>query len=152
MNDENLTKIELRVEDGEGGAYVETSWAKPVGDGLFQLENSPFYAYGVSWLDVVEARKPEDNGFPVFTKVVEKSGNRTVRVIFNPPIEDGNVSKKIVDTLVELGCSFEGANPSYIAINIPREVDFWKIRDFLVEKELEWEYADPSYSTLFPDD
>ena len=36
---------------------TETMWAQPVGNDLFQLRNVPFYAYGLSYDDVVEVSK-----------------------------------------------------------------------------------------------
>ena len=149
-DDSELVKIELRTEDGTGGVDVETPWAKPLGNDLYQLDNSPFYAYGVSWQDIVEAKKTESDGFPIFTKIVEKSGNQTVRIIFDPPVEAGNESENILDELVGFGCSYEGANPSYIVLDIPKEVDLWKIREYLIDKGVQWEHADPTYKDLFP--
>ena len=152
MNDEpGLTKVEFRVDDGEGGVNVETPWVRPLGNNLFALENCPFYAYGVSWQDTIEAEIEDPEGFPVFKRVVEKSGNKTVRVIFDPPVEDGNASQERLDELVALGCSYEGANRTYIVVNIPPDVDLWPIREFLISSGLQWEHADPTYDDLFAD-
>ena len=151
MNKEaELAKVEMRVEDDEGNVEVETPWVTPLGNNRYRLENSPFYAYNVSWEDIIEAVKEDTDGFPVFTKVLEKSGNRTVRVIFDPPVEEGNESQKVLNGLVELGCSYEGANRSYVVINIPKNIELMEIRDYLISKEVQWEHADPSYSELFP--
>lgn len=153
MNKETaLAKIEIRVEDDEGNIDVETPWVTPVGHDRYRLENSPFYAYNVSWEDIVEGKIEDAEGFPVFTKVLEMSGNRTVRVIFNPPIKEGNRSQDILNGLTDLGCSYEGANRSYIVINIPKDIDLMKIRDYLLSKDVQWEHADPSYSKLFPNE
>src|SRR6476661_1521622 len=75
-----MVKIGLHAPDGE----FETMWATPVGPDRYRLENSPFYAYGVSWLDVVEALPDEAAGLPVFVRRVERSGHRTVRLILLP--------------------------------------------------------------------
>lgn len=40
-------------------------WATQVGPDRYRLENSPFYAYGVSWLDIVEARPADASGLPI---------------------------------------------------------------------------------------
>ena len=153
MNKEaELAKVEMRVEDDEGNVEVETPWVTPLGNNRYRLENSPFYAYNVSWEDIIEAVKEDTDGFPVFTKVLEKSGNRTVRVIFDPPVEEGNESQKVLNGLVELGCSYEGANRSYVVINIPKNIELMEIRDYLISKEVQWEHADPSYSELFPNE
>jgi len=147
-----LAKVEMRFEDDEGNVEVETPWVTPLGNNRYRLENSPFYAYNVSWEDIIEAVKEEADGFPIFTKVLEKSGNRTVRVIFDPPVEEENESQKVLNGLVELGCSYEGANRSYVVINIPKHIKLMEIRDYLISKEVQWEHADPSYSELFPNE
>ena|SRR5438876_5416359 len=81
MSDKSeLVKVQLSGPDGD----VETLWAKPVGDDLYELDNTPWYAYGVSWKDVIEARPAEPDAFPEFIRVVRKSGYRTIRLILEP--------------------------------------------------------------------
>ena len=99
MTDETqLAKVEFRVEYAEGEVDVETLWATPLDNDLYRLENSPFFAYDVSWEDVVEALREAPEGFQVFQRVVERSGNR-----------------------------------SLVTVNIPRDADLWKLREFLIE-------------------
>ena len=150
--DVKLSKVEFRVEDGEGGVDVETLWAEPLGCNEYKLDNSPFFAYGISWQDTIEANPQEDGGFPLFQRVLKKSGNQTIRIIFDPPLENGNVSELTLQEIVSLGCSFEGATSSLIAVNIPPEVKLEEIRKFLIKKELQWEHADPTYAELFRDE
>ena len=147
----DMCKVVLRVTEEDGSVTVETSWTTKVGKDLYRIENSPFYAYSLSWLDVVYAPYSEDEERPTFQKVVEKSGHRTVRIKFDPPVSEGNHSMEKLQGLVDLGCSYEGANPSYICVDIPPEVDFGSIRNYLIEKDLYFEYADPTYEELFPD-
>jgi hypothetical protein len=142
-------KVLFRVENDDGSAEVETLWATDLGDGRYKLDNSPFYAYSVSWEDVVYAPYSDDEQFPTFERVVEKSGNRTIRIFFDPPAAEGNESNRILQGLIDRGCSFEGASPSYIAINIPPAVSLERIRDFLFDSEVVWEHADPSYDELY---
>ena len=152
MKDEYAAaKILFRVLDSEGGADVETLWAHGLGNDHYCLDNSPFYAYSVSLEDIVYAPYDEDEGCATFQRVVTKSGNRTVRIIFDPPVEAGNESDLVLQALVELGCSYEGSSPSYIAVNIPPTVELQTVREYLIEKEARWEHADPSYDELFPD-
>lgn len=127
-------------------------WATPVSADTFRLENSPFWAYGVSWQDVVSAPFSEAEGFPTFSAVLSKSGNRTVRIALDLPIEEGNDSDDLLKGLVALGCSYEGMNRRYISVNIPPEVQLEAVRSYLIEHDATWEHADPTYATLFPDD
>jgi hypothetical protein len=57
-------KVLFRVIDEEGGTDVETLWATHLGADAYKLDNSPFYAYGVSWEDVVSAPFNPEEGFP----------------------------------------------------------------------------------------
>jgi hypothetical protein len=149
---DEMTKIVIRVEDPDGSVNVETPWATKVGDDLYRLENSPFYAYSVSWLDVVRAPYSDEEQRPTFVETVEKSGHRTVRIIFDPPVEEGNDSDKRLKDIVALGCSYEGANASYICVDIPPDIDFDRVRDYLVRHKLNFEHADPTYEELFGSD
>ena len=49
------SKVLFRVPADDGSAQVETLWATSLGNDQYRLENSPFYAYSVSWKDVVFA-------------------------------------------------------------------------------------------------
>jgi hypothetical protein len=39
-----------------------------------------------------------------------------------------------------------------MSINIPADVQLEVVRDYLILKQANWEYADPRYSELFPND
>lgn len=149
-NVEPSAKVLFRVPNEDGTAEVETLWAFPLGDDKYRLDNSPFYAYSVSVHDVVLAPFDANEGFPTFHRVESKSGNRTVRVVFDTPVEPGNEAQRVLDGLVELGCGYEGATRRYVSINIPPQVELNAVRDYLTEKGATWEHADPIYSELHP--
>lgn len=146
---EPTAKVLFRVLNDDGSAEVETLWAFDLGDDNYKLDNRPFYAYGVSAADIVLAPYDREEGFPTFRKVVEKSGNRTVRVIFDTPIKPGNASDQLLKDLSANGCDYEGANKRYIVINIPQSVKFETIIEQLVKADVQWEYADPTYEDLY---
>jgi hypothetical protein len=145
-------KVLFRIPDGAGGANVETLWATPLGFDTYQLDNSPFYAYGVSWQDTVLAPVSPEEQMPTFQSVVVKSGNRTIRVICDPPVSEGNASDQLLQGLVALGCSYEGANRRYISINVPAGVELQHVCAYLTQKQVQWEHADPTYEALYPDE
>jgi hypothetical protein len=151
-SEEPTAKVLFRVSDDDGDTYVETLWAVPLGDDRYRLGNSPFYAYGVSWEDIVYAPFDALEEFPTFQRVLEKSGNRTVRVVFEAPPEPGNEADQILKGVEALGCSWEGASPRYFSINIPPDVELSAICGYLTERDAEWEHADPRYSELHPDE
>jgi hypothetical protein len=150
MSNDPTAKVLFRVPSTNGDATVETLWAIPLGNDRYQLDNSPFYAYGVSWQDVILAPYNKQEGFPTFQSVLEASGNRTVRVFFEPPVAPGNSSDQVLQGLVALGCSYEGANRKYISVNIPPGVELQQVRSYLIKQEAQWEHADPTYDSLFP--
>lgn len=141
------SQVKVLLQEDEN---IETMWADPVGPDLYRLDNSPFWAYGVSWLDVVEAR-PDEGGQLAFVRVVEKSGHRTVRVIFEPGVDEDPAGQAALDGLTALGCTYEGMNPRYLAIDLPPGVDLMAVAGYLTERGVQWEHADPRYSDLYPD-
>lgn len=146
------SKVLFRVPEDDGSSHVETLWATALGNDEYSLDNSPFYAYSVSWADIVYAPFSESEGLPTFERVVKKSGHRTIRIIFNPPVQDGNESDAVLQGLVSLGCTYEGANRGYMAIDVPPNVKLDVVRQYLIEKAAQWEHADPTYAELFPDE
>lgn len=145
-------KVVFRVVEEDGSVHVETLWATSLGDDLYKIDNSPFYAYGVSWEDVVFAPVDPEEGCPTFARVVSKGGNRTVRIIFDPPVQEGNESSRVLQGLVALGCTYEGANRGYMSVNVPPKLSLAAVRDYLVEQEAHWEHADPTYDELHPNE
>lgn len=140
-------KIEFRVQNETGGFDVETMWAVPLGDDRYRLDNTPFYAYGVSWDDIIIAKAQKD-GFPVFESCAEKSGNSTVRIIFTEEEVQGLSAETMLAQLAEMGCSYEGADASYYAVNVPADTDLSEIAELLTHNEIMWEHADPSGEEL----
>jgi hypothetical protein len=144
-------KVLFRVESPDGSVDLETLWAHELGGDQYELANSPFYAYSVSWEDIVDAPLDRDEGLATFKRVLRKSGNRTVRVQFEAAVEKGNASDAVLQSLVALGCSYEGSNRRLISINLPPGVELESIRQYLIETGVLWEHADPTYDELFPD-
>ena len=75
------SKVLFRVPEDDGSAEVETLWATSLGNDEYKLDNSSFYAYSLSWGDIVYAPFNVDEGFPTFLRVVKKSGHRTIRIV-----------------------------------------------------------------------
>jgi hypothetical protein len=132
--------VKIAFQDADND--VETLWAIDLGDGRYELDNSPWYQYGVSWKDIVAA-EPAADGFLEFTRVIEKRGHRTVRMRADRPIP-----QSFLDSIVAFGCSYEGAIPTYMAIDIPPGIDFDGAVRLLLESGLEWEHGDPTYEQL----
>lgn len=147
--EENLVKVVLRLEEGDD-VYVETPWATDLGGGRYRLENCPFYFYDLAYGDIFLAEYSEEEGRLAFVKVLEPSGHKLVRIIFENPADEEGKEKEQLDSLVAMGCAYEGANPKYICLDIPPEVELGKVTEYLINNEVNWEHAAPSYETLYP--
>lgn len=134
-------KVKIKIVNSKGD--IETLWAVYTGNNKYKLDSSPFVAYGVSWKDIVEAF-PDDTGVLEFKRVVEKSGNRTVRVAS----QDKEIEEDFREKIISMGGSIEGANKKFIAVNIAPTVNFKKIIDFISCSNYDWEYADPTYEEI----
>lgn len=74
--------FELEPSDWHDHA-TESVWAIPLGDNKYRVQNVPFYAYGVSYDDVVLTKRNEE-GQLIVQGILERGGHSTYRVILNP--------------------------------------------------------------------
>jgi hypothetical protein len=146
-NTADMVKVGLHAPDDE----FETMWATPVGPDRYRLENSPFYAYGFSWLDIVEARPEDQSGLPVVVRRVEKSGHRTLRLILLPGTKEAPEQQSVLEELNRFGCTYEGYNPRYFSIDIPPGIAIEPVVDYLTRNQYQWEYVDPTYDEVYGD-
>ena len=144
-----MAKVLFRVESDDGTCQVETLWACRLGNDQYRLDNSPFYAYSVSWNDIVLAPHSQDEGLPTYTRTVRKSGHRTVRIMFDEPAEPGSESDLVLQDLIALGCTYEGAYGTLISVDVPPNAKLDDVRDYLVRRGVTWEHADPTYEEIF---
>lgn len=134
----DLVKVGFVDEDGD----VETLWARSVGPNAYRIDNVPFFQDGLSVADVVEAVADGD-GMPYFTRVLRKSGHRTVRVMLEEPCTDED---PFYSRLVQLGCGIERATPRFLALDVPPDADIESIARHLMTSGVDWVPSDPSCS------
>jgi hypothetical protein len=133
--EECLTKILVDLPNhwAIGG---ESMWARPLGSDLYELRNVPVHAYGLNFLDVVEALPSIHIGVgkPVVCRVVERGGHQTLRVMFNDacPVER---RLPMLESLRTWGGSVEGATPTLFAIDVDPSGDY----DAICARLWEWE-------------
>jgi hypothetical protein len=120
--DKSLIIVHVRLPN-HWAVAAETLWATPRGDDLYTIENTPFFAYGINYKDVVRAKKIEQSPYPEVIEVVERSGNRTIRMMLKDTLETEKRSM-ILETLVGLATSFENADSKLYAVNIPVKADY----------------------------
>ena len=80
----------------------------------------------------------------MFKRVVTKSGYRTVRIT-----SDTDFTDDLFEAIKRLGCSFEGANRRYVAIDVPPAVELDAVAELLTQRQIRWEHADPTWEELY---
>jgi uncharacterized protein DUF4265 len=103
--EESLTKvyIDLPHHWATGG---ESVWALPLGAGLYEIRNAPFYAYGINWGDIVRADSSDSKLKAEVREVVAPSGNRTLRVFLNKELGQAE-QDAVLSSLQDLDVSWE---------------------------------------------
>lgn len=117
---------------------LESAWATKIGE-YFRLDNILFYAPEYSFGDIVSVE--ERSGELYVIGLVKESGHSTVRILFN---DRGDV-QNTRDQLKKMGCDSEISNvPTLIALDIPPQVNYASVREFLEEgvKNEKWGYEE----------
>jgi hypothetical protein len=131
MNHDKLVKILIRLEqDAEGYPPVEweSLWARELSDGVYEVDNIPFYAPLLSSEDCIRATLHD--GHLIFDEVVSTGGHSTVRVI----AYDEKIVPEVRSKLTEIGCTSELSHlPAFFAVDIPPNVDYAQVERLLVE-------------------
>src|SRR3954469_2155401 len=78
----DLCKIVVELGYHWSGIGGEGIWARPMGGDLYEVDNIPFYAYGLNVGDVVRAIAEAPHMKPVVNGIERASGHRTLRVRF----------------------------------------------------------------------
>jgi Domain of unknown function (DUF4265) len=129
QSEDGLTRIVFELEESDWHDHsTESVWATAVGHDRYRIQNVPFYAYGVSYDDVVIAKA--SHGQLVFQGVSQRGGHSTYRVILN-----GDTTNEEFEAawqkLESLGCTYERAGDRLIAIDVPPETNIYEAYDVL---------------------
>ena len=144
QTDRVLVSFFVKQNDEE---FYERLHAFPMGDDLYCVDNSPFYAYGVSLGDVVFA--PPTDGAPTYKHTVNRRGHSTYRVRL--PVGQGHdIFLARWDKFQKLGCTFEGSgvSPSRLySIDIPPFANVHDVYKLLEEGEMigAWVFEEGNY-------
>ena len=123
------TKVTLVYKDLEDNIAEETLWAVPLENGLYQIDNIPFYAPNVSNKDIISIE--DDEGVLYFDDLIEASGHSTVQIIFF----DDSKSKGLLKELEMIGFNWEGMKEQpYYTVDIPFGVSYNPVKALLDKK------------------
>jgi len=139
---EHHVKVLFHLEQDEDGyppARVETLWAIEMGDGLYKIDNIPFFVTGIAVEDIVSAG-PEA-GMLVYKEVVHPSGHGTFRVV----VYDHDEVPGVRGLFKQLGCSTEQSHlRGLIAVNVPPSVPWDDLKRVLDTGRAQdrWDYEE----------
>lgn len=124
-----LAKVTVPLAPSDWHEHAnETMWAQPLGENRFRIQNVPFYAFGLSYDDVVEA--PTIDNQNVMRAVVQRGGHSTYRIIVSNSTSPTRF-REFWLPLEHLGCTLERATERFLGIDVPPEADIYKVYDLL---------------------
>jgi hypothetical protein len=133
-DDEGLVKVFVDLDDGPYG--TESFWAKPLGNDLYELRNSPWYAFDLHFHDVVRAAAARPGEKPRIIEVARRSGHKTLRVLF-PPETDEPERLQMLRHLHQWRGFHENCDDRLYAIDVEPDGNYGAVCDQLWE----WEQA-----------
>ena len=128
--DEKLVKVVIDAYDDTFGVGGEGLWARPLGDDLYEIRNTPWHTFEVSWGDVVRAVPEASNQRPKFIEVVRRSGHRTLHIYFFKETSPQEKSA-ILAALHTWKGSFENSDSSLYAIDFEPDGNLDGARNYL---------------------
>jgi hypothetical protein len=84
--DDRLVKVFIKLH--ESAYEMESFWAKPLGNDLYELRNCPWSAFDLHFYDVVRAVPDKPGELPRILEVVRASGHKTLRVAFQTEVKE----------------------------------------------------------------
>jgi len=134
--------IVLLEQDDEDYPPVdyEELWTIPLGEGLYRVENIPFFARGIARGDIVSAAV--DNEDLIFQEVAEQSGHSTIRLI----IYNEYAVPAIIERFLNQGCDAETTFNKLVALDVPPDVSLEAVKAKLDlgYTQGQWDYEEAS--------
>ncbi len=132
----SLTKVFFKLNaDSWHGYSTESVWAEPISSNRYRLRNTPFFAKGVSFEDIVFIQ--EQDGDLVFESTSIAAGHSTYRILLGKSVPDRDFSK-YWHPLEEAGCSYESAvreKMLLLAVDVPPNADINAVYKLLEKGE-----------------
>lgn len=152
----SLSKLCFSLDPSDWhGRSQETIWVDVVsvegGRGILRVQNSPFFAKNVSFLDLVEGNKLEDGVF-AFLGVLKRSGHSTYIILC--PVEQ-TAFDALWTPLQDAGCTYESGRietsmgvMNMFSVDIPPGRDVDRIYSLLQDGENKgvWMFQEAHYS------
>ncbi|TCL00303.1 uncharacterized protein DUF4265 [Shimia isoporae] len=142
-----MEKLIIELEPGAWHGHAsESVWATSFGVGLFKVENSQFFARGISYGDIVHAESKE--GANVFERTVTSSGGSTYRIFLGENVTDAQF-ERFWRPLEAEGCTYESGEFGYAmySVDVPKDTDVQRVFSLLNEGLLQkvWDFEEGHY-------
>ncbi len=125
--------VRIPEEERWHGYVAESLWASRSSSG-YVVENVPFLVRGLSFGDIVEARR--ENGVLELTCVKHRGGHSTFRVYLADGVFEWGFPFRLAWRQIELlGCSFEQATDRLLAVDVPPSTDVRAVYALLEQGE-----------------
>jgi hypothetical protein len=130
-----------RDDDDYPPVDYEELWTTPLGEGLYRIENIPFFARGIARGDIVSAAVDEEEDL-IFHEVAEQSGHSTIRLI----VYNEYAVPAIVERFLNQGCDAETTFNKLVALDVPPEVSLEAVKEKLElgYTQGQWDYEEAS--------
>ena len=128
-----------QIEDGKFGE--EDVWASSCGVN-YKVENIPFFTHNIAYGDVISVEIEGNRLF--FLDLIKTSEHSAIQIVFF----DVDAVNQLTSFVENLNCSLEGIHEKYISVDVPPEVDYIKLKDFLeigLQKN-KWDYKEACLS------
>jgi hypothetical protein len=119
-----IVLLEQEEEDYPPVDYEEL-WTIPLGEGLYRIENIPFFARGIARGDIVSAVEEEEA--LIFQGVEAPSGHSTIRLI----VYNEDTVPAVVERFEKLGCVSEITFNKLVALDVPPSLPLESLRERL---------------------
>lgn len=121
----------VQVNTAEGNKQSkETTWARPLGNDLYEIEGPLHLVTGVNPKDLVRATVLPGEAVPSVSEIVRRSGYNTLHVAFSEAAPTGE-QEVLLGALEKWGATREMVFERFYTIVVTPEGDFQAICEFL---------------------
>lgn len=112
---------------------VEEILCEKVADNIYRLIEIPLWAYSLAFGDIIFVSNDGHRDWLAFDKFCQFSNNSTIQLVEMQKNGLGQVLPKIKEIIGEDNLRFN--SPTYIAINVPAQIDYLPLKNFLMKME-----------------
>jgi len=141
----SLAKILFNLEASDWHVHgTESLWAEPVSGGRFKLRNTPFYAKGISFEDIVFVEILND--LLMYRSTSIAGGHSTYRILSDTSISNDDFLS-FWHPIEIAGCTYESSSVGkmvLLAVDVPPNADIHDVYRLLDEGEKKgvWEFEE----------